>query len=305
MRPGKPPRLQYGDLIGVVSPAAAVGEEPLQRGCAELERLGFAVRVGSHALDRSRFLAGTDRERAQELMSMLQDPTVRAIFCSRAGYGSGRVLPLLDFSPLTLTPKIFLGYSDVSLLLNAFVQQAGWVSFHGPVVAGEFANHFSPRSRAHLFGLLTTGYGKDHLPFPLTLRDGIAEGRLLGGCLSVLVTTLGTPFALDTRGAILFLEDVGEKPYRIDRMLTHLKQAGKLDNLAGVIFGEMSGCLGETNDPTLLLSIITDLFTDYRYPVGFGLPAGHNGENFTLPLGITVRLDTRQQVLTFLESAVE
>lgn len=304
MIPRKPPRLHPGDLIGVVSPAAAVGEEPLRRGCAELERLGFAVRVGAHALDRSRFLAGTDQIRARELMTMLQDPEVRAIVCSRAGYGSGRILPLLDFSAFPQTPKIFLGYSDVSLLLNAFVQQAGWVSFHGPVVAGEFATHFSPRSRAHLLGLLTTGHGAEHLPFPLTLRDGIAEGRLLGGCLSVLVTTLGTPFALDTRGAILFLEDVGEKPYRIDRMLTHLKQAGKLDGLAGIIFGEMSGCMGETNDPTLLLSVLTDVFADYDYPVGFGLPAGHNGENFTLPLGIPVRLDTRQQVLTFLDSAV-
>ncbi len=303
--PHKPPRLHAGDLIGVVSPAAAVGEETLRRGCAELERLGFAVRVGDHALERHRFLAGTDHDRAQELMSMLQDPAVRAVFCSRAGYGSGRVLPLLDFSTLARHPKIFLGYSDASLLLNAFVQQAGWVSFHGPVVAGEFANRFSPRSRAHLLNLLTTGRGEEHLSFPLTLREGVAEGRLMGGCLSVLVTTLGTPFDLNTRGAILFLEDVGEKPYRIDRMLTHLKQAGKLDDLAGVIFGEMSGCLGETDDPALLLSVITDLFLDYSYPVGFGLPAGHNGENFTLPLGITVRLDTRQQVLTFLESSVE
>jgi muramoyltetrapeptide carboxypeptidase len=301
----KPPRLHYGDLIGVVSPAAAVGEDLLRRGCAELERLGFAVQVSAHALDRYRFLAGTDHDRAQELMNMLQDPNVRAVFCSRAGYGSGRVLPLLDFSALTQTPKIFLGFSDASLLLNAFVQRAGWVSFHGPVVAGEFANHLSARSRAHLLGLLTSGRGEEQLPFSLTLREGVAEGRLLGGCLSVLVTTLGTPFALDTRGAILFLEDVGEKPYRIDRMLTHLKQAGKLDGLAGVIFGEMSGCLGETNDPALLLSVLTDLFSDYSYPVGFGLPAGHNGENFVLPLGINVRLDARQQVLTFLEPAVE
>ncbi|NOT57042.1 MAG: LD-carboxypeptidase [Deltaproteobacteria bacterium] len=303
--PRKPPRLHPGDLIGVVSPAAAVGEDALRRGCAELERLGFTVRIGNHALDRHRFLAGTDQARAHELMTMLRDPAVRAVFCSRAGYGSGRVLPLLDFPALARHPKIFLGYSDASLLLNAFLQQAGWVSFHGPVVAGEFAGRFSPRSREHLLNLLTTGRGEEHLSFPLTLREGVAEGRLLGGCLSVLVTTLGTPFALDTRGAILFLEDVGEKPYRIDRMLTHLKQAGQLDDLAGVIFGEMSGCLGETNDPALLLSVINDLFSGYSYPVGFGLPAGHHGENFALPLGTTVRLDTRLQVLTFLESAVE
>jgi muramoyltetrapeptide carboxypeptidase len=301
----KPPRLRSGDLIGIVSPAAAVGEDPLRRGCAELERLGFAVRVGQHVLDRYRFLAGSDHDRAGELTAMFQDPQIRAIFCSRAGYGSGRVLPLLEFSTLAQTPKIFLGFSDVTLLLNAFVQQAELVCFHGPVVAGQFAHSFSTRSRTHLLDLLTTGRGEEHLAFPLTLREGMAEGRLLGGCLSVLVATLGTPFALDTRGAILFLEDVGEKPYRIDRMLTQLKQAGKLDGLAGVIFGEMSSCLGETNDPALLLSVIADLFADYSYPVGFGLPAGHNGENFALPLGINVRLDTRQQLLTFLEPAVE
>jgi muramoyltetrapeptide carboxypeptidase len=121
----------------------------------------------------------------------------------------------------------------------------------------------------------------------------------------VLVTTLGTPFALDTTDAVLFIEDVGEKPYRIDRMLTQLKQAGKLDNLAGVIFGEMNGCLGDTNNPAVLLSVIADLFAEYAYPVGFGLPAGHGGENLALPLGVRVRLDTRRQCLTFLEQAVE
>ena len=300
----KPPRLCRGDLIGVISPAAAVPAETLGRGCAELERLGFSVRVGPHALDRHRFLAGTDRDRAHELTAMFQDPDVRAIFCSRAGYGSGRLLPLLDFSVPARTQKIFLGFSDVTLLLNAFVQQAGLVCFHGPVVAGEFANGFSPRSLSHLLGLLTTGTGEEWLVFPTAIRDGVAEGRLLGGCLSLLVTTLGTPFALDTTDAVLFIEDVGEKPYRIDRMLTHLKQAGKLDDLAGVIFGSMSGCLGDSNDPALLLSIIADVFTDYSYPIGFGLPAGHGGENLALPLGTRVRLDTTQRHLTFLEPAV-
>jgi muramoyltetrapeptide carboxypeptidase len=300
----KPPRLRRGDLIGVISPAAAVQAEPLRRGSEELERLGFSVRVGAHALDRYRFLAGTDGDRAGELTEMFQDPAVRAVFCSRAGYGSGRLLPLLDFPTLAQTPKIFLGYSDVTLLLNAFVQQAGLVCFHGPVVAGEFANGFSARSLRHLLGLLTTGTGEAHLAFPTTVRQGVAEGRLLGGCLSLLVTTLGTPFALDTTSAVLFIEDVGEKPYRIDRMLTQLKQAGKLDKLAGVVFAEMSGCLGDTNDPALLLSVIADVFADYSYPVGFGLPAGHGEENLALPLGTCVRLDTTQRRLVFLEPAV-
>lgn len=305
MAPRKPPRLHPGDLIGVISPAAAVEAEKLRRGCDELERLGFAIRIGTHALDRYRFLAGTDSDRARELTAMFQDPAVQAIFCTRAGYGSGRLLPFLDFSVLTQNPKIFLGYSDVTLLLNALVQKARLVCFHGPVVAGEFANGFSLRSQTHLFGLLATGQGEESIAFPTILRAGVAEGQLLGGCLSVLVSTLGTPFSLETDGAILFIEDVGEKPYRIDRMLTQLKQAGKLDDLAGVIFSEMKSCFGDGNDPALLLSVITDLFSDYSYPVGFGLPAGHDGENLALPLGLHARLDTQQRVLTFLEPAVE
>jgi muramoyltetrapeptide carboxypeptidase len=304
MLPRKPPRLHEGDLIAIISPAAAVQEQILRRGCEEIERLGFTVRIGSRALDRHRFLAGTDQDRVQELVAMFHDPAVRAIFCSRAGYGSGRLLPLLDFSLLGRAPKIFLGYSDVTFLLNAFVQRSGFVCFHGPAVAGEFALGFSHRSLTHLLSLLTTGWGEPSIAFPAVLREGMAEGQLLGGCLSLLVAMLGTPFALDTTGAILFIEDVGERPYRIDRMLTHLKQAGKLDNLAGVIFGEMTGCLGDTADPSLLLSVIADVFADYSYPIGFGLPAGHGGENLALPLGTRVRLDTRQQVLTFLEPAV-
>lgn len=301
----KPSRLRPGDVIGVVSPAAAVSEEKLRRGCATLEQLGFAVRMGDHVLDRHRYLAGTDDNRRCDLLTLWADPEVKAILCSRAGYGSGRLLPQLTFSAFAQTPKIFLGYSDVTLLLNALVQQSGVVCFHGPVVAGEFAGGMTSRSQAHLLNLLTTGFGEPALAFSTTLRAGLGEGRLIGGCLSVLVATLGTPFALDTEDTILFIEDIGEKPYRIDRMLTQLKQAGKLDHLAGVIFGEMKSCRGETSAPTLLLSVIDDVFAEYDYPVGFGLPSGHEGENFALPLGIQVRLDTTLQTLTFLESAVE
>ena len=300
----KPPRLKSGDRIGIVSPAAAVQADKLKRGCLALRQCGFSVQVGAQALQRDRFFAGTDRGRAEELTAMFTDPSVQAVFCSRAGYGSGRLLPLLDFAIFAQQPKIFVGYSDVTLLLNAFVQRAGLVCFHGPLVAGEFAEGFSERSRTHLFNLLTRGTGEASLPLSTTLRTGVAEGRLLGGCLSVLVATLGTPFAFDPRGAILFLEDIGEKPYRIDRVLVQLKQGGVLEHLAGVVFGDMQGCWGTEDDPTLLLSVIADVFADYSYPVGFGLPAGHGGENFALPLGTRVRLDARQKQLVFLESAV-
>ena len=301
----KPPRLRPGDRIGVISPAAAVNADKLQRGCLALAQLGYAIRRGEHVLDRHRYLAGTDHARLADFSALWHDPDVRAIFCSRAGYGSGRLLPLLDFAALVHTPKIFLGYSDVTLLLNTLVQRAGMVCFHGPLVAGEFAEALTPRSQSHLFRLLTTGFGETALTFPTTVQSGVSEGRLVGGCLSVLVATLGTPFTIETDGAILFIEDIGEKPYRIDRMLTQLKQAGKLERLAGVIFGELLSCRGDTADPTLLLSVIAEVFADYHYPIGFGLPAGHEGENLALPFGIRVQLDTDCQTLTFLEPAVE
>lgn len=270
-----------------------------------LEQLGFSVRIGVHALDRYRFLAGTDADRAAELTAMFLDPTVRAVFCTRAGYGSGRLLPLLDFPTLTRFPKILLGFSDVTFLLNAIVQTSGLTCFHGPLVAGQFASGLSQPSLSHLLNLLMTDSPGEPLSFSHVLSEGQAEGRLIGGCLSILVATLGTPFAIQTDNAVLFIEDTGERPYRIDRMLTQLKQTGKLDNLAGVIFGEMHECHEPAGDPSALLTVLNDIFADYTYPVGFGLPAGHGGENFTLPLGIRVRLDTARRTLTFLESAVE
>ena len=300
----KPPRLKNGGRIGVISPAAAVQVDKLKSGSRALQQCGFTVRIGEQALKNDRFFAGPDQDRAQELTRMFTDPSIQAVFCSRAGYGCNRILPLLDFELLGRQPKIFVGYSDATLLLNAFVQKAGLVCFHGPLVAGEFAEGLSVRSQNHLFNLLTKGVGEESLSFDTTLTGGMAEGRLLGGCLSVLAATLGTPFAFNPQDAILFLEDIGEKPYRIDRMLVQLKQAGLLEHLAGVIFGDMHGCWGEGDDPALLLSVIADAFADYAYPVGFGLPAGHGGENFALPLGTRVRLDTEQQQLVFLESAV-
>jgi muramoyltetrapeptide carboxypeptidase len=291
--------------VGIVAPAAAVEIEAVRRGQYALEEMGFRTRVGEGVFSRHRYLAGPDARRVAELQAMFQDPEVKGIICARAGYGSGRLLPLLDFSTLRCVPKIFIGYSDATLLLNALVQRAGFVSFHGPVVAGEFANGLSVRARDHLLRLVTGGKGEAELTFSHVLRRGTGEGLLLGGCLSVLVTTLGTPFDLDTTEAVLFLEDVGEKPYRIDRMLTHLKQAGKLAHLRGVVFGQMAGCLGEGNDPQELLDIIAETFAEYDYPVGFGLPAGHGSENLTLPLGTRVRLDGHRRCLVFLESAVE
>jgi len=189
----RPPRLRRGDTIAVISPAAAVQAEALQRGCDTLAQLGFAVRIGEHALDRHRFLAGADVDRAAELTALFQDPDVRAIFCSRAGYGSGRLLPLLNLHEVARHPKIFLGFSDVTFLLNAFVQHAGVVCFHGPLVAGAFAEGQSPRARDHLFGVLTTGQGESCLPFLTRCGWVLEKGGSSADAFLFLLQLLGPP----------------------------------------------------------------------------------------------------------------
>ena len=301
----KPPRLRPADTVAIVAPAGAVDGELLARGRRTLEDMGLRTRAADGVLARERYLAGSDRRRAGELTEAFQDPEIRGIICARAGYGCGRLLPLLDVAALARCPKVFVGYSDATFLLNLLVQRAGMVAFHGPMVAGDFAAGLSPRSKSHFWRLVTTGKGDEELALPQALRPGVGEGRLVGGCLSVLVSALGTPFAVDTTDAILFLEDVGEKPYRIDRMLTQLKQAGCLSRLRGVVFGEMKGCWGEPREEADLPDVIREVFADYEYPVALGLAAGHSGENFALPLGVRVRLDADSGRLVFLEPAVE
>src|SRR5919197_4079278 len=228
----KPLRIRSGDVVGVIAPAGAVDGERVGAGVALLEGWGLRVEVGSAVLKRRAYLAGSDEERLADLVQMMEDPRVRAVFCARGGYGSQRLVPRLDLAPLARQPKPIVGYSDVSALLNAAVA-AGVVAVHGPMVASDMARGLSPRSEASLRALLTDPAWLWEAEAPETVRPGRATGRLLGGCLSVLVATLGTPHAPDTDGTILFLEDVGERPYRLDRLLTQLRQAGKLDRVAG------------------------------------------------------------------------
>ncbi len=293
----KPAPLRRGDVIGVVAPAGAVDEASLGAGIRVLEQAGFRVLLGTAVRTRWGFLAGTDRERAADLHQMFADPTVKAIIAARGGYGSGRLLPLLDMSAVQLHPKIFVGHSDLTFLLNHILERAGFVTFHGPMVAG-FPKHAT--GAEHLLTMLTGARVRWHEAARDVIQPGTAEGPLVGGCLSVIVATLGTPYAIETRGRLLFLEDVNEKPYRIDRMLTHLRQAGMLDNVAGVIFGEMSGCIATENERVSVRDVIAEAFADAPYPVAFGLPSGHGAGTLTLPLGIRARLAGER--LTLLES---
>ncbi len=239
---------------------------------------------------------------------MLDDTEVRAIFCARGGYGCQRLLPALDWSVVQRDPKPIVGYSDVTALLNVAVQ-AGMVAVHGPMVGKELADGLAVRSAVHLQALLADPEYAWRAEVPEIVCPGRARGRLVGGCLSVVAATLGTAYAPDTTGAVLFLEDVGERPYRLDRLLTQLRQAGKLDRAAGLVFGTLAGC--PPVDGMGPLDVVRACCAELPCPVAFGLLAGHEAgageggaENLALPLGVRVELDADGGWLTALESAV-
>jgi len=295
----KPPPLQRGDLIGVIAPAAAVDESALDAGVRVLEHAGFRVRVGAAARERRGYLAGSDRARVADFHDMLRDPEVRAIIAARGGYGSGRLLPQLDLQLVREHPKIIVGHSDLTFVLNTFVQRAELVTFHGPMVTGLPKQPDATETLLALLGGERVGWNQSA---EAVIQPGTAEGPLAGGCLSIVVSMLGTPYAVETRGRLLFLEEVNEKPFRIDRMLVHLQQAGAFAEVAGVIFGEMDGCVGPGQAPVTVREVVAEAFADAPFPVAFGLPSGHGLGTSTLPLGIRARLAGER--LTLLEAPV-
>jgi muramoyltetrapeptide carboxypeptidase len=298
----KPPALRPGDTVGVVAPAAAIEAEFLERGVNVLSGLGFRVKVSKHVLSRSGILAGDDRDRASELIAYFADPEVRAVFSTRGGYGSGRLLPLLDFEAIARSPKIFMGFSDLTFILNAMVERAQMVCFHGPMIGPSLG--LSGRSLDHLMRLLRGDGGPVELEAREVVRPGLAEGEVLGGCLSVVVAMLGTPYAPNFDGKILFLEDTGEKAYRIDRMLVQLKQAGVFGRVAGIVFGGMPAPEGSEQERQLIKGFIAEETADLGCPVLAGIEAGHGTENLAFPFGLRASLDSRTLKLAFFEPAV-
>jgi muramoyltetrapeptide carboxypeptidase len=282
----KPAPLRPGDLIAVTAPAAAVDVAAVAAGAQLLERAGFKVRIGETVGKQAGYLAGTDAERLAELQALFADRSVRAIIAARGGYGSGRLLPRFDVEAARRHAKLFVGYSDLTFLLIELVQRANLVVFHGPMVADFVANPSGAEALLRMLSGDRTGW---NLRAREIVQPGTGEGVIVGGCLSILVAGLGTPHAVDTKGRLLFLEDVNEKPFRIDRMLTQLRQAGKLDGVAGVLFGDMTGC-GHAGDAVTVRDVIREAFAGARYPVVFGLPTGHGGGTATLPLGVRARL---------------
>jgi len=298
----KPVPLRKGEKIGVVAPAGSVQEEQLRAGVDALLRAGFSVELAQGIRERKGYLAGDREKRAKDLQHFFEREDISAIFCARGGFGSVQLVPLLDTEVIRLHPKIFVGYSDVSILLNWFLQKCGMVTFHGPMVAMEMARGLGERSGDFFWGTLLGEKRQWQVKVAETVRPGVVEAEMVGGCLSTIVTTLGTPYEIKTARKILFLEDIGERPYRIERMLTHLQMAGKLEGIAGLVFGSFTDCEGD--GPRGLKEIIHDLFHGAPYPVVAGLAAGHGDENLLLPFGAKMGLDGELGVLSLLESPV-
>src|SRR5262245_26725421 len=307
----KPRALHRGDTIAIVAPSSNLKADYLARGAAELERIGFRVKYDPGILSKSRYTAGSDQRRAEELMRGFTNSEIKAVWTARGGYGSMRILNLLDENALQRHPKIFIGYSDLTALHLYFYRRFGWVTFHGPMAAKDLAGDKEQYDSAILIKTLmqSTPIGQVNTPATEMLHKSNGRpisGRLLGGCLSLISSMMGTADELDTRGSILFLEDASTKPFAIDRMLQQLKLAGKFDEVRGIVFGEMTGCLQHSDQGYRIQDVLADCTADLGVPVMFGLPSGHSSNgNLTLPLSLMATLDPDRNVLSIDEAAVE
>jgi muramoyltetrapeptide carboxypeptidase len=300
-------------VIGLVSPASApLPAEKIEKGVRYLEGLGYRVILGRHVAAQHGYLAGTDAERLGDLNAMLGDPRVKAIFALRGGYGSARLLPFVDYRAARRQPKIIVGFSDITALQLALFRRAGLVTFSGPLPGVEFWRKPDPYTEEHFWRLLTSRSRVGPLPNPRNRplrarRKGRADGRLLGGNLSLVVSNLGTGFSPDYRGAILALEDVREEFHRLDRMFTQLRNAGILSQINGLVLGQLTDC--RPSDPARPHLTLPEMFDEVlswlQVPVVEGFQYGHIPRKLTLPIGLRARLDASRGTLTVLESAVD
>lgn len=321
-RPGrgvvKPPRLRASDTVGLVAPASATfNTVDLEIARESLQALGLTVKVGRHVLARHGYLAGKDKERAADINAFFADPDVRAVLPIRGGWGSSRVLPHLEFDRIRRNPKILLGYSDITALLLAVHARTGLMTFHGPnglgrwdawsleyfkrvLFEGEAVTLQNPRNLSEKNALTQTEHRVQRI------TPGTARGRLLGGNLTVLTAILGSPYVPSFEGAILFLEDVREDLYRVDRMFTQLKLAGILQKIRGFVFGTCAECgPGEGFSSLTLEEILADHIKPLNVPAWFGAMIGHQMQQWTVPVGSHVQIDADAGTITMLEPAVK
>ncbi|MGX9707551.1 S66 peptidase family protein [Laceyella tengchongensis] len=308
----KPPALKPGDLIGVIAPASPVPEERRERALQTLRRFGYRLKVGASVQEQHGYFSGTDEVRARDVNEMFADPEVRAIMCIRGGYGSQRLLDRIDYAMIRRNPKIFVGYSDITSLHLALWKKAGLITFHGPMVGElEHVSEEEEMAWSVLFRQLSDPQPLGEYPdtgrtLCFTITPGRATGRLVGGNLCLLAASMGTPYELDTTGKILFIEEVGEEPYRIDRMLTQLRLAGKLEQAAGILFTDFHDCDAANPERSLTLrEVLEEIIRPLGVPAYFGFQAGHTEPNLALPIGIQADLDAGEGTLMLLEGCVQ
>jgi len=308
----KPPVLNPGDTIGLVAPASPVDNIQLNKGIAQLRSMGFKISLGNtirKLLSRG-FLAAPDKERAEDINMFFKNENINAIFSIGGGYGSLRILPLLDYEEIKLNPKIFVGYSDITALLIAIYQKTGLIVFHGPMIAPDFPNLTEYTKNYMIKALMKTEPIGDienpiEGPYIRVINEGKAEGEIIGGNLSLIISTLGTPYEIDTKDKILFIEEVNEEPYRIDRMLTQLILSKKLSEAAGIIICEIRNYEQKISKSTLTLEeVIQDRIGSLGIPAIYGLCCGHGPNKITMPIGVRAHLDATQAKLTITETAV-
>lgn len=305
-------RLQLGDTIGITAPASPTKIELVLKAVKAVEALGFRVRLGETCLlNDGGYVAGKPEDRAEELTNMFQDPEIDAIMCMRGGYGSPQILDALDYDSIVHHPKLFIGYSDITALHIALLQRANLATVHGPMAASELSRDMSSYTINSLQKTIMTSAPIGKLVNPIgediiCLVEGEACGEIVGGNLCLISDLMGTPYELDTRGKLLFLEDIGEEPYRIDRMLTQLALAGKFADPSGIILGTWTDCQSRLYPAgSDVLQVCKNIIVPFQKPTIYNLQAGHCNSPLSLPLGVKATLYAERKELIIEESVVE
>jgi muramoyltetrapeptide carboxypeptidase len=295
-----PERLRKGDTIGICTPSGPIKTDKLSKAISWFENMGLHVKLGKY-IDRVKgYLAGSDQERLDDLHGMIKDRDIKAIIFARGGYGVGRIVPSVDFQLVKDNPKIIWGYSDITYLHTAIRQNSNLVTFHGPMPASDIAKDDFDGLSAKLFNQLFQPaeliYSEKFSPLEV-LSAGDGSGELVGGNLSLLASTIGTPFEIDTKEKLLLIEDIGEEPYRIDAMLNQLKLAGKLEDASGIIVGDFAETESALKTTLTVSEVFTDYFANLSYPVMAGFKIGHCFPHFSVPLGAKAVISTKDKVL--------
>lgn len=303
-----PNRLKIGDTIGLVSPAGSENKEKIQESINLIKNLGFKVKEGNHIYDKHGYLAGKDEDRAKDLMDMFADKNVQMILCVRGGYGTMRLLPLIDFSVIKNNPKIFAGFSDITVLLNSINSRCNLITFHSPMCNSSFSDKYTLKSFLNTLMNGNAAYTLENpeaFPVKLYSSTPYITGKLVGGNLALICSTLGTPFEINTDDKILFIEDIGEEPYRIDRMLTQLLLAEKLQKCRGIILGQFTKCELSNYEKSLTLDeVITDRILSLNKPTLLNFQSGHGYPKLTVPIGANVKVNFETGKIEILDAVV-